>query len=231
MKPRLIALLQHLDGWRLWVLFSLSTVVAAELIVSAMDLLLMGTVTTDYLLTGLVAAGMVAPVSLFLLTYLLRELAEKQREILSHSARSAEARLKVALESTDEGILMVSSEGTLLSFNKRFLDLWHVPVELAAAGQDAPLLAHVLDQLANPDSFLEQVRRLYGSDAEATDTLVFKDGRVFERYTRGLCRWAMNRAASGVSAMCRPRHIRVRRWPNARNNTGPSSTRRATAST
>jgi PAS domain S-box-containing protein len=186
MKPRLIALLQHLDGWRLWVLFSLSTVVAAELIVSAMDLLLMGTVTTDYLLTGLVAAGMVAPVSLFLLTYLLRELAEKQREILSHSARSAEARLKVALESTDEGILMVSSEGTLLSFNKRFLDLWHVPVELAAGGQDAPLLAHVLDQLVNPDSFLEQVRRLYGSDAEATDTLVFKDGRVFERYSRAL---------------------------------------------
>jgi hypothetical protein len=65
MKPRLIALLQHLDGWRLWVLFSLSTVVAAELIVSAMDLLLMGTVTTDYLLTGLVAAGMVAPASLY----------------------------------------------------------------------------------------------------------------------------------------------------------------------
>jgi PAS domain S-box-containing protein len=118
---------------------------------------------------------------------LLGELArQKQREILSHSARSAEARLKVALESTDEGILMVSSEGTLLSFNKRFLELWHVPVELAAAGQDAPLLAHVLDQLANPDSFLEQVRRLYGSDAEATDTLVFKDGRVFERYSRAL---------------------------------------------
>jgi hypothetical protein len=46
MKPRLIALLQHLHGWRLWLLFSLSTVVAAaELIVSVMDLLLMGTVT------------------------------------------------------------------------------------------------------------------------------------------------------------------------------------------
>ena len=186
MTPRLVTLLQNLQGWRLWVLFSLATVAAAEAIVSAMDLLLMGTITADYLLTGLVAAGLVAPASLFLLSQLLGELARQQQDALASSALSAEARLKVALDSTDEGVLMVASDGKLLSFNRRFLDLWRVPADLAASGEEGPLLAHVVDQLTDPEGFLDQVQRLYGSDAEATDTLHFKDGRVFERYTRAL---------------------------------------------
>jgi arginine exporter protein ArgO len=45
------------------------TVVAALLIVSLMDLALMGRITADYLITGLVTAGVVAPVSLFLLSH------------------------------------------------------------------------------------------------------------------------------------------------------------------
>jgi two-component system sensor histidine kinase/response regulator len=117
---------------------------------------------------------------------LLGELARQKQEVLASNALSAEARLKVALDSTDEGILMVASDGSVLSFNRRFLDLWRVPAELAASGEDAPLLAHVVDQLIDHEGFLSQVQRLYGSEEEATDTLHFKDGRVFERYTRAL---------------------------------------------
>jgi hypothetical protein len=50
----------------------LATVAAAEVIVSVMDLLLMGTITADYLLTGLVAAGLVAPASLYLMSAVAR---------------------------------------------------------------------------------------------------------------------------------------------------------------
>ncbi len=58
MTSSLVSFLQRFNGWRLWVLFALLTVLAAELVVSAMDLLLMGRVTADYLITGLVAAGL-----------------------------------------------------------------------------------------------------------------------------------------------------------------------------
>jgi len=186
MKPALIILMQRLNGWRLWLLFSLLTVLAAEAIVSLMDLLLMGRITYDYVLTGLVAAGVVAPASLFLLSHLLQELSRQQQKILSSSVESAEARLRVALDSSDEGVLMVGNDGRVLSTNKRFLELWRVSEELAAADDDAQLLAHVLDQLVDPEGFMAGVRRLYGSDAEANDILHFKDGRVFSRYTRAL---------------------------------------------
>ena len=186
MKVRLIPMLLRLQGWRLSVIVAFGTVVAVELIVSVMGLILKGEVTPDYLLTGLVAAGIVAPLSLMLLSYLLQELARQQQQGLSRSVESAQSRLQVALDSTDEGILMVADNGKVLSTNKRFIELWRVPQTLAETGQDAPLLAHVLDQLVDPAAFIDQVKRLYQSHEEARDTLRFKDGRVFARYTRAL---------------------------------------------
>ena len=178
--------MQRLKGWRLWLLHSLATVLAALLIVSMMDLVLMGQVTADYLVTGLVTASIVAPASLWLMGLLLNELARQQQLVLSRDVQSAEARLRVALDATDEGILMVAADGAVLSANQRFYELWRVPPELARAGQDDLLLRHVLEQLADPGAFIAGVQRLYGGEDQASDTLVFKDGRVFERFTRAL---------------------------------------------
>ncbi len=98
MKSGLIPLLQRLKGWRLGVIIVLGILVAVELIVSAMSLLLNGAVTADYLVTGMVAALLVAPPSLALLSYLLGELADRQRESLTRGIFLAESRLKLALE-------------------------------------------------------------------------------------------------------------------------------------
>jgi len=185
-ESKLVAQLLRFKGWRLWLLFSVAAVLAALAIVTLMSLALQGRVTGDYLLTGLVAASVVAPVTLLLMGTLLKELAVRQQQVLSRSVESAEARLRVALDSSDEGILMVATDGTVLSANQRFFELWQVPPALAAAGQDQLLLAHVLDQLLDPDGFMAGVHRLYNSHKQATDTLRFKDGRVFERYTREL---------------------------------------------
>lgn len=186
MKQELLPALQRLAGWRLATVVSGGTVAAAVAIVSLMDLLLKGEVTWDYLVTGFVAAALVAPTALAILSHLMRELARRQERDLTNTVERVEARLRVALESTDEGILMVDRDGRVLSTNERFLELWRVPKELAAGGQDDRLLVHVLDQLSDPEAFLEKVRRLYQGHEEASDTLHFRDGRVFARYTRAL---------------------------------------------
>jgi PAS domain S-box-containing protein len=104
----------------------------------------------------------------------------RQREAL----RRSEALLRATLDSTADGLLVIGWEGEVLSLNRRFQELWRIPAELVASGEDRRLLDSVLDQLADPEGFLAEVRRLYASDAEQWDQLRFKDGRVFERYTR-----------------------------------------------
>jgi len=109
-----------------------------------------------------------------------------QRKRAEAERQASETLLRTTLASTDEGILMVGQDGQVLSANQRFIELWHVPEELIATGRDDLMMAHVLGQLSDPDAFVGQVRRLYGSTEQARDTLHFKDGRVFARFTRAL---------------------------------------------
>ncbi len=94
-----------------------------------------------------------------------------------------EALLRATLDATADGILVIGAAGQVLSANRRFMELWHIPEELLATHEDAKLQAYVLDQLADPDAFLREVDRLYRSEERTLDTLHFKDGRVFERFT------------------------------------------------
>jgi len=100
--------------------------------------------------------------------------------------QASEALLRATMESIDEGVLLVSQSGAVLGFNQRFVTLWRVPLEIVQTRQDGALLAHVLDQLLEPELFAAAVQSLYHSQDEARDTLRFKDGRVFARYTRAL---------------------------------------------
>jgi PAS domain S-box-containing protein len=116
-QARVITHLQRLNGWRLWVLFSLASVVGVEIIVALMDLALMGRITADYLITALVAAGIVAPAALIVLSVLLREIsASEQRELLL-SAQNADSQAREALAERDEqyrAIFNQAGEGIVL---------------------------------------------------------------------------------------------------------------------
>ncbi|GEM_PF-626804 len=103
---------------------------------------------------------------------------------IEEALKNSESSLQGVLQSTADGILAVGSENEMLYANERFVEIWRIPPALIASRDDSVLLQHVLDQLGNPQSFLDKVQGLYKSKEESFDTLYFKDGRIFERLSR-----------------------------------------------
>jgi PAS domain S-box-containing protein len=96
--------------------------------------------------------------------------------------------LRAAFDATADGILIVGHGGSVLDANRRFFELWRVPDELVLSGDDKRLLAFAVDQLVDGPGFVLEVERLYATDTEQTDTIRFRDGRIFERFTRSVRR-------------------------------------------
>ncbi len=91
------------------------------------------------------------------------------------------ALLSATIEATADGLLVVDDIGRIRLFNAQFARMWRIPDDVLSAKDDDKALGFVLDQLADPDSFLAKVHELYATPAaESFDILEFKDGRVFE---------------------------------------------------
>ncbi|MDE2089474.1 MAG: diguanylate cyclase, partial [Gammaproteobacteria bacterium] len=93
--------------------------------------------------------------------------------------------LRATLESTADGILVVDNQRRIVDYNKKFMSIWCIPESVITTGEDARAIAFVLDQLVDPQAFIEKVEELYNRpEADSYDILEFKDDRVFERYSQ-----------------------------------------------
>jgi PAS domain S-box-containing protein len=105
---------------------------------------------------------------------------KKQAEVLLEISN---ANLRGTLDATADGILAIDSNGKIIFSNKVFAGLWKIPQTIVDMGDDNALLGHVLEQLLDPEAFLKKISFLYNSLDNSFDTIDFKDGRIFERYS------------------------------------------------
>lgn len=93
--------------------------------------------------------------------------------------------LAATLEATPDGLLVITREGRIGGFNQKFREMWRIPPDVMSEGEDAKAIAHVLPQLEDPDGFRKKIDDLYARpEAESHDILRFKDGRVYERFSK-----------------------------------------------
>jgi PAS domain S-box-containing protein len=92
--------------------------------------------------------------------------------------------LQAQMEASPDGILVVSSEGKILSYNQRYLRMWNVPAEVIGSRDEAGVRQIVLDQVIDPDGFWQRVTYLLGHREEHThEEIMLRDGRIFDRHS------------------------------------------------
>lgn len=99
------------------------------------------------------------------------------------SLRTTVAILRAQQEATLDGILVVDDRGAILSYNRRFLEMWGIPEETARSADDNELLGFASDKVKDWNEFIELVNHLYTHpDAvRGGDIVEMKDGRVLSR--------------------------------------------------
>jgi len=108
-----------------------------------------------------------------------------ERKAAEQATLQALSLLEATLESTADGLLVIDRTGKIVNYNQKFAEMWKIPQSILDTGDDATAIRHVLSQLTDPDVFLSKVQALYKNPSEfSSDVLVFKDGRVFERYSQ-----------------------------------------------
>jgi diguanylate cyclase (GGDEF)-like protein/PAS domain S-box-containing protein len=107
------------------------------------------------------------------------------RKTADADLREAMSLLTATLESTADGILVISSDGGVAGFNDQFLQMWGIPPELLEGDTEEPVMRLILSQIKDPEAFLARLNEVEEAPgAESHDVLDFNDGRTFERYSR-----------------------------------------------
>jgi len=108
-----------------------------------------------------------------------------ERVRYEEEARQKTSLLEATLQATADGILVVSSDGKITSYNKQLAELWRVPQEILDT-HDALLLGeYLLNQLSHPSAMAKRMQQFNDtSKSETFDVLEFTDGRILERFSR-----------------------------------------------
>jgi PAS domain S-box-containing protein len=94
------------------------------------------------------------------------------------------ALLEAQLNSTLDGILVISPDGRKILQNQRAVDIWKIPREFAHETDHKRRFEWIASQVRDKEPFLEKVRYLYANpDAVGRDEIELIDGRFVDRYS------------------------------------------------
>jgi PAS domain S-box-containing protein len=92
--------------------------------------------------------------------------------------------LSTQMETSIDGILVVDENSRILTYNRRFIEMWRLSAKLVEDRVDEPVLSFVADQVVDPATFIRQVQYLYDHRQDTSrDEVFLSDGRVFDRYS------------------------------------------------
>ncbi len=93
--------------------------------------------------------------------------------------------LHATLESTADGILVVNQNNKITNYNQRWHKMFNIPISILASLDGKELMRYTLEKIKEPEKFERKSNELFDNpELESFDVFEWKDGRIFERYSR-----------------------------------------------
>jgi PAS domain S-box-containing protein len=115
---------------------------------------------------------------------------ESMRDITEYKRVENELRMKNLLQATQleasiDGILAVDEHARILSWNRRFQEIFNLPKAALQSGTDSVALGTAaMERTEHPESFLEALRDIYRHPKKTSrDEILLKGGTVIDRYS------------------------------------------------
>lgn len=89
--------------------------------------------------------------------------------------------LASTLEASGEAIMITDRNGEIVSFNRRFLNMWRGEASTFKRFSHQDFLRHACALVKSPDEFTSRLETLLAIDDDAVDVIELRDGRVLER--------------------------------------------------
>jgi diguanylate cyclase (GGDEF)-like protein/PAS domain S-box-containing protein len=111
------------------------------------------------------------------------------RDATERKQAEIELRLRTAffealVKTSEDGILVVDSNGKKILQNHRFNDLLSIPEDIAVNPDDSPQLQFVINRVVDAKQFGDKVRDLYAHPEETSqDEVALKNGTILDRYS------------------------------------------------
>lgn len=110
-----------------------------------------------------------------------RELYEQKQEVLQKNI----SMLSSIFDAAADGIMVVDWNNDIVTFNKKFVEMWNLPEGVFKTKDKDIILDHILDTLKNPDDFLQKIKQsLEQPEIKDQSVIALTDGRIYERYTQ-----------------------------------------------
>jgi PAS domain S-box-containing protein len=110
-----------------------------------------------------------------------KEALEKKSSELAHSL----SMMNATLESTTDAILVTDENGRVITWNRKFAEMWRIPPEIIKTAKHLDLVEVTEKEFVAPRKFRERIQAIYATAPSDTfDVLETADGRILERYSK-----------------------------------------------
>ena len=115
----------------------------------------------------------------------VRDLTDRKKA--QKSLESSVAILRSSFELSNDGILVVSKKGKILSYNEKFLEIWNITEQELIDDEETKSFDYATKLVENPAEFVSKVKELNDTPSlESFEMIHFRDQRIFERHSKPL---------------------------------------------